>query len=59
MKILNWAAGISALVILILCSIAVYMGSANAYALGYKYGKVLLACIIIIVVWWFVRKNTR
>lgn len=57
MKILNWAAGISALILFVLCCMAVYMGGADVYALGYKYGKVILVCVIIIAVWWFVRKN--
>ena len=56
MKILNWAAGISAIVIFVLLVSAMSAGD-GAYALGRKYAWEFFICVGIIVVWWFAHKN--
>ena len=57
MKILNWAAGISAVILVILFGIAGAVGGERAYAMGQTFAYVIVICVVIIAIWWFVRKN--
>lgn len=56
MKILNWAAGISAIIVFVLLISAVSAAD-SAYALGRKYAWEFFICIGILAIWWFAHKN--
>lgn len=59
MKILNWAAGISAVFLVGEVAWAVAAGGgAAAYAIGHTFAYVNVICVVIIAIWWFVRKNS-
>ena len=59
MKILNWAAGICTVFFVGEVAWAVAAGGgAAAYAIGHKFAYVNAICVVIIAIWYFVRKNS-